>query len=224
MKVPTVVVNFKCYTDVVGEKGLSLARICDQVAKETGASIAIAPQMPDVGVMVNELEIPVFSQHCDANDPGGHTGRTTPEALVGIGAKGTLVNHSEYRIPMADIETVVTKCRKMGLTTIVCTNNLQVSRACCLTAPDFVAVEPPELIGGDISVTSADPGIVSNTVKAIIELDPGVKILTGAGVKNGEDVKKAIELGTHGVLLASGLVKAKDPRKTLLDLVSGLPE
>ena len=88
--------------------------------------------------------------------------------------------------------------------------------------PTFVAVEPPELIGGDISVTTADPKIVSDTAEAIKQLNPNVKVLTGAGVKNGQDVAKAIELGTDGVLLASGVTKAEDPKSVLLDLVSGL--
>jgi len=47
-------------------------------------------------------------------------------------------------------------------------------------------------------------------------------VLCGVGVTNGVDVKAAIELGADGVLLASGVVKAKDPRGALLDLVTGL--
>ena len=89
-------------------------------------------------------------------------------------------------------------------------------------SPDFIAVEPPELIGGDISVTSANPRIVSDTVDTVKSVDPKVKVLCGAGVKTGEDVRKAIELGAEGVLLASGVVKSNDPKKTLMDLVSGL--
>jgi triosephosphate isomerase len=47
-----------------------------------------------------------------------------------------------------------------------------------------------------------------------------VPVLCGAGVKTGKDVRRALELGAKGVLLASGVVKAKDPRKALQDLVS----
>ena len=86
--------------------------------------------------------------------------------------------------------------------------------------PTFIAVEPPELIGGDISVTSADPSIVSNTVAAVKSTNPNVRVLCGAGVKNGADVKKAIELGAEGVLLASGVTKASDVSSVLDDLTS----
>ncbi len=49
-----------------------------------------------------------------------------------------------------------------------------------------------------------------------------VRVLCGAGVKTGKDVAAALSLGAEGVLLASGVVKAKDPYSVLRDLVSGL--
>ncbi len=222
IKLPAVVVNFKVYGQVVGEKGLALAKVCEKVAHATGRSIVIAPPMVDLARIADAVDIPVFAQHIDNVGVGSHTGHTTLEGVVGAGAVGTLLNHSERRLKIADIEAMVAKCRDAGLETIVCTNNLAVSQACTLVKPDFVAVEPPELIGGDISVTSADPGIVRDTAAAIRALDEDVKVLTGAGVKNGADVAKAIELGTQGVLLASGVTKASDPEAVLHDLVDGL--
>jgi len=52
------------------------------------------------------------------------------------------------------------------------------------------------------------------------KVNPGVKVLTGAGISTGECVRIALDLGTDGVLLASGVVKAKDPALVLRDLVS----
>ena len=49
-----------------------------------------------------------------------------------------------------------------------------------------------------------------------------IPVLCGAGVKTREDVFKAISLGARGILLASGVTKAKDPRAVLLDLVKDL--
>ncbi|MCK4735949.1 MAG: tryptophan synthase subunit alpha, partial [Methanophagales archaeon] len=72
------------------------------------------------------------------------------------------------------------------------------------------------------AVSKVDPGIVENTVKEVKEVDVESIVLCGAGVTNGEDVRAAIELGADGVLLASGVVKAVDPKAVLLDLVSGL--
>jgi triosephosphate isomerase len=41
--------------------------------------------------------------------------------------------------------------------------------------------------------------------------------LCGAGITKGEDVAAALRLGTKGVLVASGIVKAKDPCKVLME-------
>lgn len=222
MRTPAIVVNFKGYNEVCGEKGISLAKVCSEVASETGKSIVIAPQMVDLGITVQNVNIPVFAQHMDNVKPGSCTGSVTPESVAACGAKGTLLNHSEHRLKLADIEELIQRARSHNLETILCTNNLAVTRAGTVLRPDFVAIEPPELIGGDISVTTADPGIVENAVIEVKKLSAEVGVLCGAGVKTSEDVRKAIELGTQGVLLASGVTKAADPKAVLLDLAAGL--
>ena len=67
-------------------------------------------------------------------------------------------------------------------------------------------------------MTTADPAIVSDTVAAVKSTNPGVRVLCGAGVKNGADVRMAIELGAEGVLLASGVTKGADVNAVLDDL------
>lgn len=219
---PAIVVNFKTYREASGARALELALLCEQVSLETGASIAVAPPMPDLALVASSVKIPVFAQHLDSVPSGSTTGHVTVDNAKASGATGTLVNHSERRIRIAEIHSLIDLARAVGLETIVCTNNLPVSRACAAMEPDFVAIEPPELIGGDISVTTANPGVVSDTVRSIRSIAEGVGVLCGAGVKNGRDVAKALELGTDGVLLASGVVRASDRREVLLDLVSGL--
>jgi len=135
------------------------------------------------------------------------------------GAVGTLVNHSEHRLQQQEVSQLVVACRKLGLITCVCADTALNSGLLAAFGPDMVAVEPPELIGGDISVTEARPEVVSEAVAAVRRVDANIPVLCGAGVKSGKDVRKALELGAKGVLLASGVVKAKDPRKALEDLV-----
>jgi triosephosphate isomerase len=219
---PTIVVNFKTYPEASGPAALQLAKICEQVSHEEDVPIIVVPPMLDLALVASLVTIPVYAQHLDSVPSGSTTGHVTVENARASGAKGTLVNHSEHRVKIAEIHDIIDRARPAGLSTIVCTNNLAVSRACAAMEPDFVAIEPPELIGGDISVTTANPMIVADTVKSIRLISPKVGVLCGAGVKNGRDVKKALELGTDGVLLASGVVKSKDRRATLLDLVSGL--
>jgi len=50
------------------------------------------------------------------------------------------------------------------------------------------------------------------------KVNPDVVVLCGAGISSGDDVEAALKLGTKGVLLASGVVKAKEPKKVLLEM------
>ncbi|MEM4258622.1 MAG: triose-phosphate isomerase [Candidatus Thermoplasmatota archaeon] len=222
LKTPTIVVNVKTYTESTGTKALEIGQIMQTVAEETGASMAIAVQPMDIMLCSKNLKIPVYAQHIDPITPGSHTGWILPDAVVAAGAKGTLINHSEHRLILADIDSCITLAKKNNLDQIVCTNNVATSKAAAALSPNFIAVEPPELIGGDISVTTANPDIVKNSVDVVKKIDTDVRVLCGAGVKNGKDVQMALKLGADGVLLASGVVKAKDKLAVIRDLASGL--
>lgn len=221
LKTPVIVLNVKTYAEAVGDKSLEIAKHMEKIGEETGVSMAISVQAADIRLL-NDVNIPVYAEHIDPVKPGSHTGWTLPEGVKDAGAVGTLINHSEHRLKLADIDFCVTRAKELGLGQIVCTNNVATSKAAAVLNPDFVAVEPPELIGGDISVTTADPDIVKNSVEEVQKINKNVKVLCGAGVKNGEDVAKSIELGAEGVLLASGIVKADDKEKVIRDLTSGI--
>ena len=219
MKKPLIVVNFKTYAESTGEKAVRIAKYCEEVSRDHGVSIVVVPQIPDIYRVASSVKIPVFAQHLDGAGAGSFTGYITAECIREAGARGTLINHSERRLLLSDIDSAVRAAKKAGLTTIVCTNNIAVTSAAAALSPDFVAIEPPELIGSGIPVSKADPEIVRGSVAAVKKIDPEVKILCGAGISKGEDVVAALELGTAGVLLASGVIKAKDPMAALLDLV-----
>lgn len=222
MDTPLIAINMKTYAESSGKAGLKLASLCQEIFEETGKSIAIAPQQCDLALYSNTFGLPILAQHADNVKQGGTTGRITPEAIKQIGCAGTLINHSEYRISADDVKILVARCRELKLVSIVCTKDAAESKEYASFQPDFIAVEPPELIGGDISVTTANPKVVSDSVNLVKAVAPQVKVLCGAGVKNGQDVAKAIELGAEGVLLASGVVKAKNQKSVLVDLVGGL--
>ncbi len=219
---PVIVLNEKAYVESAGKKGLELAQTCEEVALKLGISIVICPQQVELAKIVSSVRIPCFAQHVDAVEPGSQTGFVTLESVKEAGAMGTLVNHSEHRLKIADIDSIINKAANLDLLTIVCTNNIAVSTAVAELKPYAVAVEPPELIGTGRSVSKVDPAIVEDTVKEVKRVNENCVVLCGAGVTSGEDVKAAIELGADGVLLASGVVKAQDPRAALMDLASGL--
>ncbi len=219
---PVIVLNVKAYKESMGPDGLALAKACSEVAEENGVNIAICPQQTELAWIAKQVKVPCLAQHVDPYEPGSRTGWTVIESIVEAGAIGSLINHSEHRLVMADIEGIVARTRELGLVSIVCTNNTAVSRGAASLGPTMVAIEPPDLIGSGISVSKANPDIVTSSVEVVKSVAKDVKVLCGAGISTGDDVKAAIDLGTEGVLLASGVVKASDPKKALLDLVAGL--
>jgi triosephosphate isomerase len=224
---PRIVVNAKAYPEVTGAAGcLRIARACARVAAATGVPIALSPPLAELAGLARRralaAPLPLFGQHCDPREPGAATGWVTAEALAAAGAVGSLVNHAEHKLPHADVAAAIARLHANGLTTLACADSLAEARALAAFRPTMLAIEPPELIGGDVSVTTADPAIVSDAVKAVRKVAPATLVLCGAGVKTGADVAAALRLGAHGVLLASGVVKAADPGKALRDLASPL--
>ena len=217
---PLIALNFKVYLEAIGENAIKLSRIAEEVSKEYGVCVMVAPPPLDLAQVVKEVEIPVFSQHVDPYKPGSHTGSIIAEEVKAVGASGSIVNHSEHRLRLADIGMVLERLRETGLTALLCTDTVETTKAGAALSPEILAIEPPELIGTGIPVSKAKPEVVTGAVEAVKRINPRVHVLCGAGISTGDDVAKAIELGTEGVLLASAYVKAKDPKK----LLSGMAE
>ena len=222
IKTPLVAVSFKAYAEATGRRALALAKEIEHAAREFDHTVILIPNLIDLREVAESTELPVFSQHMDPCTPGSHTGSITAEMLKEAGAVGTMINHSEKRMILADIDASVRRAKEKGLESMVCTNNLDVTAAAAALGPTYVAIEPPELIGGNISVSTARPDLISGSVDAVKKIDPNVKVLCGAGVKKKKDVRKAVELGASGVLLASGIVKAKNPGDVMVSLLEGL--
>jgi len=211
-----VLVNLKAYPcDPVG-----VASAAADVADDAGARVAVAPQAAHLE-RVAATGVETWAQHVDPVEPGSHTGSTLAEAVAEAGATGTLLNHSERRRRLADVDGGLRAAERAGLETVVCANNPRQVGAATALEPDMVAVEPPELIGTGTPVSQADPEVVEGAVDAAAAVG-SVPVLCGAGISTGEDLAAARELGSEGVLLASGVAKAEDPEAALRDLVSGI--
>jgi triosephosphate isomerase len=218
---PLIVLNFKCYAESIGPNSLKLAKIAEKISGDLGLTIIVCPTYIDLQRVASEVSIPVFAQHFDPVELGAHTSYIPLEAVRDAGAVGSLVNHSERRLLLADVDACISRARDLGLHTCVCSNNASVSASIAALNPDIVAVEPPELIGSGKSVSKTKPEVVTSTVKLIRDINEKVIILCGAGITTGEDARSAIRLGTDGVLLASAYTKAADPAKVLAELATG---
>lgn len=220
MTSPLIIINLKTYKEGIGDGAHRIAGAAEDISHESGVTIGVAPVYMDLHPLSVHYEIPVYAQHVDGISPGAHTGHILAEAVRYSGAHGTLINHSERRLNLADVDSAVRAASRAGLETVVCTNNPSTSAAAAAFGPDYIAIEPPELIGSGVSVSKADPGIIENSVNAVKGINSDVAILAGAGISTGECVKIALELGCSGVLLASGVVKADDPAEALRELIS----
>ena len=219
---PIIIVNLKTYEQGYGADGFELCKIMEEISIEHNVNLAAAVSAIDLVDYADNLKIPIFAQHVDGVNYGSNTGSILPEAVRYSGAVGTLVNHAECQMSWKKIEKTINRCKELDLTTVLCTADIESSEKGSHLNPDMLAVEPPELIGGDISVSTAKPEIISDTVEVVKKINSNISVLCGAGVKNQEDVSKAISLGSEGILLASGVVKSTEPRKVLLDLIKGL--
>jgi len=211
LKPPMIIVNFKTYLEATGKRAVELAEKAEKVSNELNIAVGVAPQFTDITIVADVVGIPVFAQHIDPIPPGNYTGQILAEAVKEAGAVGTLINHSERQLKLSEIDAIIKLAREKGLFSVVCANNPTISAATAALKPDIIAVEPPELIGTGIPVSKAKPEVVTNTVNLVREVNSNVVILCGAGITRGEDVQSALKLGTQGVLVASGIVKAKDP-------------
>ena len=214
-----LIINLKTYEKATDKYALKIARAVKSlngICKKKDVEIILCPQFFDVKEIVN-LGISVYSQHVDFSQPGKNTGFIISKNLSQIGVLGSLISHSEHILNLDDIKSRIDSCREDGLISVVCARNLTAIKNVRKFNPDYIAIEPKDLIGGDISISKADPKLISNSVASA----KGIPILAGAGVKNKSDVKIAIKLGASGILVASGVVLAKDVKAEILDLLEG---
>lgn len=219
---PIIVVNYKAYyPHSFGKHGVKIAEDAVKVWKETGVKIIVAPPFTEitrVKQVVENTDVEVYAQHADPVEPGATTGYVPLEGLKEAGVSGVILNHSEHRLRISDINWLINRGKKLGLKTIVCADEPSVAASVSTLEPDMVAIEPPELIGTGIPVSKAKPEIVTKSVEAIRRVNRDVAILTGAGISTGEDVYLAIKLGTIGVLVASAIVKSSNPYAVIKDM------
>ena len=223
LDLPVLFINFKTYSESTGKNAIALAEKAQKIADEESASIVLVVQAVDIVTVSKAAKLPLFAQHIDPVSFGSNTGHILPEAVKEAGVVGTILNHAENKRDNAFIEKAIGRAKELGLIVMVCAEDIERAKqiASFVQKPDLIAVEPPELIGGDISVSTANPELITDSVNAVKEIAPEIEVITGAGIKNNSDVKKALELGTKGVFVASGIIKADNQESAIKDLVEG---
>lgn len=222
-----LILNFKTYPEASGAKAVELAGIVDEVLQTFNAStpgqasvnITVCPQAVDIYRVREKFpQLSIWAQHVDAVEPGRNTGWTSPTSIVMAGASGSLVNHSEHKLANDLIAKTLDTCQQFQLASCLATSEIGLPASVGKHA-DFLAFEPDEFIGGDVSLIDHDIQAAQEFVT--VNKESGSKLLLGAGVRDARDVSEALKLGYDGVLLASGFVKSPDPKEFLVSILNG---
>lgn len=208
------IINCKNYEEISGDKILKFVKIAEKASKKFKVKIAIAPPQHLIGLVSNS-KIPILAQHIDNSKVGSTTGYVIPELLKKSKVNGSLINHSEHRISNEDISKIVTKLRDLKMISVVCVKDVAEVKKYSKLNPDYIAIEPPELIGSGKAVSNEKPEIIIKAADAVKSAKNSTKLLCGAGIVSGQDVSKALELGAKGILVASGIIKAKNWTKII---------
>lgn len=213
------VINCKNYEEISGDKIIKFIKIAEKVSKKYKVKIAISPPQHLIGLVANS-SIQILAQHIDDSKIGSTTGFVIPELLKKSKVKGSLINHSEHRISSKEIQKLVLKLKELKMTSIVCVKDVAEVRKYVKLNPNYIAIEPPELIGSGKAVSKEKPELIAKAAKAV--KNTNTKLLCGAGIVSGEDVAKALELGSKGILVASGIIKAKNWNKIISEFAEAL--
>lgn len=215
-----IFINFKTYKEGTGERAVELAKTCEQVSKEKGVEIIPVVQVVDLFQVKREVKIPVWVQNVDWQPQGQFTGFMNLEAVIEAGAGGTLLNHSEHEIPPGTVRQIISRVRNLKLEignfrVMVCCKTLGQMEKLVKLKPDYLAYEIAELIGTTTSICETVPKAIGHAVQICGQ----VPLVVGAGVHTKKDLEVAKKSGAKGVLIASALVLAEDPKEKLKELI-----
>lgn len=216
------VINCKNYQEIAGDGILQFVKIAEKISKKYKVKIAISPPSHLLGLVALTSSIPIFAQHIDDSKIGSTTGFVIPELLKKSKVKGSLINHSEHRISSKEIKILILKLKELKMTSILCVKDIAEVKKYVKLNPDYIAIEPPELIGSGKAVSKEKPELIAKAASIINNSKNKTKLLCGAGIVSGDDVSKAIELGSKGILVASGIIKAKDWNKIISEFAKAL--
>lgn len=221
MRTPVLVINYKNYRQGYGESGVRIAKAVKEISSRYDTEIIVMPPFTEIREILR-VGVPVYAQHTDPVGYGASTGSIPIEALRDLGVRGVVVNHSEKRVDLRHVAKVIELAKKLGLETLVCAEDTQVAKMIALLEPDAIALEPPELIGTGRAVSKVRPEVITEGVQAVKSVNRSVKVLAGAGITSYEDVAKAIELGSEGVLVASAIMTSNNPERVIEEMTRAL--
>ncbi len=207
-----IIINFKNYVS-----GAQVLDLVQKIEIYYSKAIVSVPFL-DLIQLVKNTTLSVWAQHVDYQEVGRSTGSVVVEHLIGAGATGSLLNHSEHPLNFADIKKTIKHANEVGLKLAVCASTLAVVKQLLLLKPYAIAFEDKKLIATGKSITEYDTAILVKFVALLKESES--LPLCGAGITTGADVAKALTLGCKGVLVSSVVANTQNPEKFLKEVAA----
>jgi len=203
-----------------GEGMLALALEIDKAAVKYDVDIIVTPQYTDIRLLAERTKrIHVYAQHMDSLPVGRGLGSVLPEAVKAAGAVGVMLNHAEKKLSLEEIEKTIIRADEVGLATIVCADTLEEITAIAKMNPNLIVAEPTALIGSGVA---SDLDYVKSTIEAVRAINPDIKVLQGAGISTGKDVRNVILAGAEATGCTSGIIRAADPFAMVDEMICAL--
>lgn len=202
------IINLKNYTEISGQKAIEITKKAEKVAMDLDLRIIVSPPQVLLGLVASKTNLEILGQHTDFEKIGASTGFVIPEMIKGAGGIGSIINHSEHPLNRTIIKKLIERLKELDLISLVCAKNLEELKLISELQPDFVAIEPPELIGTKRSISSEKPSLIKESFEHLSSTNSKTKLICGAGINTSEDVRVALDLGSNGILAASSIVKA----------------
>ncbi len=211
-----IFLSLKTYREATGQAVINLLLSVKKVSKDSGIPIISIAQATDIYRIKKELDIEVWAQHIDPIDPGRHMGFISPFSIKDAGADGIIINHAEHSVSEEIIKKTIDKAKEYGLKTLVLCQSIELAKQVEEWNPDYIGYENGELIAGPVSMVDME----EKNIKYLADILKK-PLIVGAGISAGEHVKKAINLGGKGIILASAFVKSENPEAKLRELAEG---
>ena len=174
-------INCKNYEEISGEKIIKFVKTAEKISKKYKVKIAIAPPQHLIS-KISDSSLVVLAQHVDDKKIGSTTGFVIPELLKKSKVNGSIINHSEHRISKQEIKNIVLKLKQLKMVSVLCVKNVAESKDLAKLEPDYIAIEPPELIGSGKAISKERPELITKAATAIKNAKNNTKLLCGAGI------------------------------------------
>ena len=199
-------INLKTYENGTGEKALAFIKEVENIQKEVDAPITILAQATDIRLFSSNTNIPIWTQHIDNVSYGKNTGWILANSVMQAGAKGSMINHAEHKIPLTDVSEIVEKYESNTFGIMISATSNEEITLLEQFKPKYISYEPQEYIGTKISVIDAASDLIQSILQKI-----STPLVIGAGIHKPEHIVTGIEMGVHGFLISSDVLLSENP-------------